>query len=103
MADECKHGSLRRACPICLRDDEIKDLRAEIEQLREKVDKLPKTADGVRVIPLIDTYVFHPVFGDCIIIANHQARPWTTELMGNVVSVADCYSTREAAEAAKGE
>ena len=24
---ECQHGSLRRACPICERDDEIKRLR----------------------------------------------------------------------------
>ena len=40
MADVCKHGSLRRVCPICLRDDEIKDLQAENKRLTANVSQI---------------------------------------------------------------
>ena len=44
MSDVCKHGSLRRSCEICERDDFIKEqedaLWAEITRLRAENQKL---------------------------------------------------------------
>jgi hypothetical protein len=34
MSDECVHGSLRRSCEICERDDEIARLREELDEIR---------------------------------------------------------------------
>jgi hypothetical protein len=49
----CAHGSLRRACPICERDEEIATLTAErdraVEALRE-ISKLPLRADALNTI-----------------------------------------------------
>lgn len=35
MLDECEHGSLRRKCPICERDEEIAELKADLEREQE--------------------------------------------------------------------
>lgn len=78
--------------------------RTEIARLQGIVDKLPKTADGVPMV-LGETYYVSPG-GWAITIAvleDKWVKPreridrclwWTPQ---------DCYSTREAAEAAKGE
>ncbi len=66
------------------------------------VAKLAKTADDVSVVPNVDN-VWHPEFGECYLITTGKARPAATEhLLVKPVLVSDCYSTREAAEAAKG-
>lgn len=92
---------------------------AEVERLRAIVDRLPKTADGVHVVP--GDRVWHPqmagnwAFG-LTVMANDEAGAepdmWcacvcTTIGPDNFVAsvqdepVANCYSTPEAAKAAR--
>ena len=75
----------------------------EVERLQATDDKLPKTADGVPVVPHVD-----PVWAwdACL----HEAKPrwwrggdhnWVYgELEHETVRVSECYSSPEAAEAA---
>ncbi len=87
------HGSFVEArCPdgAAIRVD--MDLAAEeIERLRAIVDKLPKTADGV--IVAAGDLVWHPKCSSapCRVDGIAQA---------GFFNVKDCYSTKEAAEAA---
>jgi len=60
----------------------------EVHRLQAIVDKLPKTADGVPVVP-----------GDIAYTTDGRSMRINTSASGHVIS--DCYSTREAAEAAK--
>ena len=46
MTDECKHGSLRRSCEICERDEEIERLREEVERLRELLQEAVDVVSG---------------------------------------------------------
>lgn len=89
-------------------DQDIPALIEEVRRLRAIVDKLPKTADGVTVVP-----------GDVVwMLAMHggvEGQPaelavWETEVIDQDTdsreqtvchSIAGCYSTSEAAEAAK--
>ena len=77
-----------------------------IDEQREELDRLPVTADGVRVIPTRDD-MYHPTRGE---VDPH----WTTEerwLAFHVcddrglypIEMSECYSTKEAAQAARGE
>lgn len=85
----------------------VSDLRwavAEIKRLQAIVDKLPKTADGVPVVPGMVLYSSaficgafrHPetVKGMCA-----YADPDTSGWMDGELDVHDLYSTQEAAEA----
>lgn len=49
MRDECEHGSLRRCCEICERDETIRDLESRLAEcvgaLRTIVDAQPKRAE----------------------------------------------------------
>jgi len=81
----------------------IVDYMAEIDRLQVIVDKLPKTADGVPVVPGKDI-VWHPdvrhIRGAPMpldIDANGEAAWWRTP--DERYSVEDCYSTQEAAKA----
>jgi hypothetical protein len=71
------------------------DLRAENERLKEVVEKLPKTADGVPVVPGMTIYDLRP----------SGCTPFFVSAVFEKASkhnmYADCYSTREAAEAAQ--
>lgn len=85
----------------------------EIERLRAIVDRLPKTADGVPVVPLRSTGVYrithgglhiqescdwsgeHPMFR-----AGDDGEPTSGRVM---LPCGRCYSTREAAEAARNQ
>ncbi len=82
-------------------DELVTALRTENERLRGVVEKLPKTEDGVPV--LVGDYVwFLDYYADEItkcIVAETSPFPaedwaWWNDLSG-------CYSTREAAEAAR--
>ena len=64
-----------------------------IRRLRSIVDMLPKTADRVPVAPGVD--VFHRDFLGGV---TEQRAEWAVPFPGLLVC---CYSTREAAEAAR--
>jgi len=79
------------------------DAADEIERLRAIVDKLPKTADGVTVVPGMLLYHYatgRPLGNVVTYTAGMRAHgQWAVA----AYPVGDCYSTREAAEAAGGE
>jgi len=80
-------------CPHCLRVM-LENTAVEIERLRAVVDKLPRTADGVPVVPGLDT-----VWITWSEEAKQTLCTWRLmHLRGH-----RCYSTREAAEAAGGK
>jgi len=101
-----KHSTTERyAAEITV---EVEQLRKIVEQLRKIVEKLPVTADGVSVIPYMD-FIYHPsrptwslqAYGDKEQSAMDVCRPASDCAMKHiVVPVSECYSTREAAEAA---
>ena len=69
------------------------ELRRRFDQLREVVEKLPKTKDGVRVVPGVDD-----VF--CLMHAGNGEYYAASERSTSPRLIALGYSTREAAEAA---
>jgi hypothetical protein len=79
--------------------------------LRAIVDRLPKTADGVLVVPTVDC-VFD-INGDATMqfvyaafswLTGHDKKEWCAKYSsGQYRLVSRCYSTREAAEAAVKE
>jgi hypothetical protein len=86
--------------------DRVSALEAENAKLRAIVAKLPKTADGVPVVPGMNLWE----------LSTHQYPMHTEQFIEEVVSISQprgfggspnafcrCYSTREAAEAAKEE
>ena len=76
----------------------------EIKRLRAIVDKLPKTADGVTVVPGEDTvWAWHPHRGEFTEYAVEISQPYAEVDYDFVDPNCVCrfYSTREAAEAAK--
>ena len=76
-------------------EDILEELADEIERLQAIVDKLPKTKDGVSVVPKVDK-VHHPRYAYPGIVIGSYAG-W----MHNIESISDCYSSREAAEKAR--
>jgi hypothetical protein len=86
----------------------VKWQTAQVERLRAIVDKLPKTADGVPVVPMMEVWFWNDA--DYIDSAHaytfSQQRhkvPISILTEWGWVRVAHCYSTREAVEAAGGE
>ena len=80
---------------------------AEIKRLQAIVDKLPKTKDGVPVVPGEDV-VWHPAIaneeGELSPLDVHASRCASWQEVPTVAfAVSECYSTREDAEAAKEE
>lgn len=83
------------------------DAKAEITRLQAIVDKLPKTADGVPVVPGMDVWV-DPNSPHCCLVAhvrsdkaiaiNFHGNPYAT-----IQTNKDAFSCREAAEAAREE
>lgn len=79
-------------CKVC-------QFREEVEKLRGIVEKLPKTADGVPVVP--GDIVYHPDGGHAFLPGCVGDAP--IELMvrdGRWTTVGRCYSTPEAAQSA---
>ena len=74
------------------RDQQISRLQTEITRLRAVVNKLPRTADGVRVVPTVDGVFARTREGNVLHIKEQVVK-----LFG-YLSISDCYSTREAAE-----
>uniref|UniRef100_A0A6H1ZYX8 Uncharacterized protein n=1 Tax=viral metagenome TaxID=1070528 RepID=A0A6H1ZYX8_9ZZZZ len=70
---------------------------AEVERLQAIVDKLPKTADGVSVVPGKDeVWLLGNPPTCCSVFSNHSgAGEWV-----HTSNIQHSYSTREAAEAA---
>ncbi len=75
----------------CICDDWLK-LEAEVERLQAEIAKLPKTADGVPVIPGEPLFWLDPTTKTI-----HKA-----DIMGSPMGLfPECYSTQAAAEAAR--
>jgi hypothetical protein len=85
-------------------DDPQKRFRLQEERLRAIVDRLPKTANGVPIVPGMDVWFPSPT--------PHCVAVWRVESDGIMDTVfhghayrkccgGETYSTREAAEAAK--
>ena len=90
------HAEDRYVCGCCQ--------AMEIKRLRGIVDKLPKTADGVSVVPGMTVYHSHPVGGTIYEDVVHDLEPCSTTSedsiwMDGCIDAERCYSTREAAEA----
>ena len=91
---KCSDGTGQAMCPACLAQT-CAEQAGKIERLQAVVAKLPKTADGVRVVPGMTVY----------------HRDWQGKVTEERTSWAPpypkvfccCYSTREAAEAAEAE
>jgi len=95
---------LKRAMVI---GTEIADLQAENARLAGIVAKLPRTADGVPVVPEMKLWGNHPLRGLIDLTVQHDLTA-KGEYNGTgwpVLNLKDCYSTREeaASAAAKGE
>ena len=83
--------------------EDMTEAADEIARLTAIVDKLPKTADGVTVVPGMLLYHYatgRPLGNVVTYTAGMRAHgQWAVA----AYPVGDCYSTREAAEAAGGE
>lgn len=80
--------------------DCIRDLLAALDDQQKVIEKLPMTKDGVRVVPMTD-FVYSPHHNlELAVWANGNAAP-RLDCRGGTFRVSDCYSTREAAEAAR--
>ena len=75
--------------------NEIYDRIAELEAI---VEKLPKTADGVAVVP--EETVWFRGMG-LTVRWHHSLQRWAGVQGSWCPDISSCYSTREAAEAAK--
>jgi hypothetical protein len=89
--------------------DLLEQYAAEVKRLEGIVGRLPKTVDGVTVVPFYDD-VWIVLGGQvecCRVSGCETNRGWVAKLWrwdaDRTVPVCDCYSTRAAAEAAKGE
>lgn len=43
MPNECQHGQLKRQCPLCEMDEDIKFLKTENQMLRDTIDSHTRT------------------------------------------------------------
>jgi len=86
------------AAELVRRNRELKDRIAQLEAI---VEKLPKTGDGVRVIQ--DTQIYHPRYKEGPSIHNRLfvTSSYVADGRGQKYKIADCYSTKAAAEEAR--
>ena len=94
--DNCCHGS------YCMKFGIIAEAADELERLSAIVEKLPKTADGVPVVPGVDNvWQWHSDWGwtECAVELGGCVDEHLADAYGG--SIKYCYSTREAALAAK--
>ena len=75
--------------------------RAEIERLTAIIDKLPKTADGVPVVPGMTVY--YRGMGGVVQTTNEMCVNAIKAANGFILNPSGCYSTQVAADAAGGE
>ncbi len=102
---ELAQGKYREGavCGYCSHSGSL--MLAKIERLQAIIDKLPKTADGVPVVP--GMILFDPVWIDrhfpieeLLVYCPDATR---SEWHDGEVDVSQCYSTKAAAKAAKGK
>lgn len=82
----------------------LEEAAVEIERLKAIVDKLPKTADGVPVYPYMPVYLLRDgeVHSITAMEVHRDTGEWFTYFDCDFYCLDDeCYSSREAAEAAK--
>lgn len=103
ICPECE-GTLDGICCECCK------LPAETERLRAIEDKLPITADGIRVVPVRATKVYRILSNGRIQESNGWSGEYPTfrcadknePSYGDLIHNIDlCFSSREAAEAAQ--
>lgn len=99
-----------------LTPDEAREILQELERLRGIVGKFPKTADGVEVTPGMEIFKLGYtgyIFKSVVVGAEWEVyegevedgippAEWWIKTKNWSDRAALCYSTREAAEAAKG-
>jgi len=81
------------------------DLRRRCAELEALVDRLPETQDGVRVVPGMSIYLLRDgeIFEILVTEIQHYDGAWEVYYDWDCYPVDECYSTREAAEAAGEE
>lgn len=82
--------------------DPIRHVECEIARLRAIVDKLPKTADGVPVVPWMRLFVpeFEGGVSEISVVGTWEKRSTSSLPLPVYHGERACYSTRSAAEAA---
>jgi len=82
-------------------------LEAELAEAKQTLAKLPVTADGVRAYPSMNVYFLSKTYGGGGVASSvltdigTDSDGWISDhKLSGSVKVCECYSTREAAEAA---
>jgi len=96
-------------------EQELARVYDQVKQLRAIVDRLPKTADGFPIVPGMTVFIPHPrpsnliterevvaPYGKVACLTKEPAHNGCCESTTHR-QARECYSTREAAEGAKGE
>ena len=83
-----KHLGIQGTCA------KLQEAEQKIERLQAIVDRLPKTADGVPIVPGMEVWSW---MGDAGLMSTEITR------IGKGGWFAACYSTREAAEKARAK
>ena len=76
----------------------------ERDRLQAIVDRLPKTADGVPVVPGMQIWPFFEIEdeqGAVVCLCAHDGPTGEMLVDGDTMNVGKCYSTRDAAVAAR--
>ena len=97
-ANQINLGEFSEGCQIAQGNSSLMEIRVailEFESLQATVEKLPKTADGVIVKHGMKVWLIHPDGIDDGTVCFHVCDE------GGFSAIQKCYSTREAAEAAK--
>jgi hypothetical protein len=81
---------------------ELATVQRERDELRAVVEKLPKTADGVAVVPGMVVYAIHPMTDSYVAMMVYMDADNDEWQNGNRNDFSECYSTKAAALAAKG-
>lgn len=101
--DRSEHGRSDGHCPVASYA-EIKRLRAEVERLQAIVDRLPKTADGVVVLPGMKLYAHDGNYIESMDVGYKWEKRDDSSHPSPVYHLERyCYSTHEAAEAARDD
>ena len=85
-------------------EKENKRLKVELDEQRETIDKLPKSADGVRVVPGMLAYAFTngEIFDIVAVDFYMTGGAWYLQVGVYDICIEDeLFAEREAAEAAK--
>lgn len=106
-------GRFMRNIVLCDDDEALAQRIAKLPELESIVDTVPCTADGVYWIPGRDVTFFHPEEAgsqDDVSIEDDRWVAWwwvvdreTGGSRGRFHDIGECYSTREANEAAREE